>query len=227
MRFNAPVVMSAVPSEMVVLATEGRRRAQLAAAAASRKAGGKKGAKGAADLLGPAAAQGSMYHSADLKHRGGGGGGGPVETSFNPLSLGAAGSAGASGRSLAGAGGALDVAESIAGMAAPPPPEVWRVVQAAFLQLHSQSVEDRLRVAALSAGGSATPDPRFGDGGDASSGWSASPSRRAFAPTVAAASSNEDEAEVVAPASAAAALRAFRSSSSAMTGRSSRGSTPR
>jgi len=181
----------ALVSEMVVLATEESRRAQLAAAS-KRKLGGKKGASGAL-ALGPAAAQGSLYHSADLKRRGVSGGG-PVETSFNPLTLGAA-----SARSL-GAGGStrgLDVAESVAAMDAPPPPEVWRMVQAAFLQLHTQASEERLRASAQALGVSA-PDPMGGDADDGSR----SPARRAFAPT---ASGSE-------PESAAAALRSFRAS---------------
>jgi hypothetical protein len=156
-------------TEIYVLYTEEQRAAALRSAAgrkSNRKldaAGAGAGASGRRMMPPQGAPDGSKLARGSIYERaaGGGGGGfntGAVDQSFNPLAL-----QSARGDKLGVDSGAQGVVDGVAGMSAPPPPEVWRVVQGTLKDMHSQLLEARLREVELlnqlaAAGG--------GDGGD-------------------------------------------------------------
>lgn len=154
-------------SEVVVLWTDVQQRRVMRATALRKQASGKKlgGADGgsrasrggaAFDLSVPSGlAQGSIYEKhAGKKPRD------AVESSFNPLMLQQSGAAGGLGLDAV----SMNVADSVASMVGPPPPEVWRVFQGAFKDMHSTIIEGKIREAELlaqlhSSAASAAADP--------------------------------------------------------------------
>ena len=146
--------------ELYVLYTEEQRAAALKSAA-GRKSNRKLEGAGAGSqraslpqsLAAGGLAKGSIYDrvGGSRSSSGGGPGGfntGALDQSFNPMAI---ASARSDGGGLGLDAGAMSVVDNVGGMNAPPPPEVWRVVQATLKDMHQQLVEAKIREAELMA----------------------------------------------------------------------------
>jgi hypothetical protein len=209
----------ALGTEVVVLATEASRERRMRARRQSltdKKLGGV-GGSGRGSIATPlaVAGRGSIYEKADVARlAGGGGAGGPYETTLNPAALRAAStSRGGDDAELAAlrAGGSFSVAETVSGMSAPPPPEVWRVIQAAFAALHAEAADAKLASAAAAAAAAGGQPSPFDDGARRQVGGG----KQSFAPQSATVSGSEGSTS---PLHSSHSLQSFRSGRSLSTG---------